>query len=89
MDLLLRNETLGFALTYFRLALMVNDDRGDPGSAQARQALVLGESQRQISALVDDLYGGPDRGYGVDPDLRGRARERIEHANLDLLLRLR
>src|SRR5258708_31299061 len=38
VDLLLRNETLGFALTYFRLALMVNDDRGDPGSAQARQA---------------------------------------------------
>jgi hypothetical protein len=54
-DLLLRNETLGFALAYLRLALMVNDDRRDLGSAQAGQALVLGKSQRQISALVDDL----------------------------------
>ena len=89
MDLLLCNETLGFALAYLRFALMINDDRRDLSSAQARQALVLGKRQRQVSALVDNFYGGPDRGYRVDPDLRGRAREWIEHANLDLLLRLR
>jgi hypothetical protein len=54
-------------LTYLRLALMVNDDRGDLGARQAWQALVLGKSQRQISALVDHLYGGPDRG-AVGPE---------------------
>jgi hypothetical protein len=53
---------------------------------ETRQALVPGESQREIGTLVDDLGGRLDRGDGVDADLRGRARQRIEHANLDLLL---
>src|SRR5262249_43421776 len=88
LDLLLRNETLGFALAHLRLALMVDDDEDDLGAAEAWQALVLGERQR-VSALVDDLCGRLNRGYGIDADLRGRSRQRIEDANLDLLLRLR
>src|SRR5260370_20077373 len=89
MDLLLGNETLSFALADLRLPLMVNDNKGDLGSAETRQALVAGESQREISALVDNLGGGPDRGHGIDADLRSRARQWIEDADLDLLLCLR
>src|SRR5262249_33225102 len=89
LDLLLRDETLGFALAHLRLALMIDHDKGDFGAAETRQALIPGESQREIGALVDDLGGRLDRGDGVDADLRGRARQRIEHANLDLLLCLR
>src|SRR5262249_30094231 len=41
LDLLLRNETLGFALAHLRLALMVDDDEDDLGAAEAWQALFL------------------------------------------------
>jgi len=89
LDLLLADETLGFALAHLRLALVVDHDKDDLGAAETRQALVPGERQREIGALVDDLGGRLDRGHRVDANLRGRARQRIEHSNLDLLLCLR
>ena len=60
----------------------------DLGAAEPGQALALGERQRQIGAVVDDLDHRLHRRHRVDADLRGRTRQRIEHADLDLLLRL-
>ena len=68
---------------------MVDDHKGHPGPAKTRQALVLGKGEREVRALVDDVDRGPDRGHRVEADLRGRPREGIEQANLDLLLRVR
>jgi hypothetical protein len=70
---LLRYETLCLAQAHLRLALVVDDDDGDLGAAEAGQALSLGKRQRQVGALIDDLQHGLHGRDRVDADLRCRS----------------
>ena len=88
VHLLLRDQALGLAQADLGLALVIDHDHGDLGAAEPGKSLALGERQRQVGAVVDDLEHRLHRGHRIDADLRDRTRQRIEHADLDLLLRL-
>ncbi len=89
MHFLLRDEALGLALADLGLALVVDDDDRHLGAAEAWQPLALGERQRQIGTFVDDLEHGLHGCARIEPGLRDRTRQRIEHAHFHLLLRFR